>query len=195
MKRLALSVVLFAAAASLRAETFQIDPQHSKVMFRIRHLVGKVSGRFNKFEGTFDYEKGNPKAWKASAKIDAASIDTAIDKRDTHLRTADFLDVEKCPKIEFTSTKAASVKGDKAKLLGDLTLHCVTKPVALDLEIGGVIKDPWGNTRAGATATGTVKRKDFGIVWNKTLDAGGLMLGDDVEISLEIEGTPPEKKG
>lgn len=189
MRRLKLSLLaLVCLVGPLRAQTYQIDPDHSKVMFRIRHLVGKVTGRFNKFEGSFDYESGKPKAWKAWARIEAGSIDTGVEKRDSHLRTADFFDAEKCPALEFKSTKVTGVQGEKARLHGDLTIHCVTKPVVLDLELGGVAKDPWGNTRAGAMATGKINRKDFGLSWNKTLDAGGLLIGDEVEIMLEIEG-------
>lgn len=189
MIRTALSAALLAAmTASLRAETFQIDPGHSSVEFRIRHLVGKVSGRFNAFAGQFDYEAGKPALWKASATIDAASIDTGISKRDDHLRNEDFLDAGRCPELRFASSRISGAGGDRARLHGDLTMHCVTRPVVLDLELGGVIKDPWGNLRAGATARGKIKRKDFGLAWNKLLEAGGAMLGEEVEITLEIEG-------
>ena len=181
------------AAAPLGAETFTIDPAHSQVMFRIRHLmISKVSGRFNKFSGSFDYEEGKPGKWKTSAVIEAASIDTGIEKRDEHLRNSDFFDVEKCPTLEFKSTKVTDAKGDKAKLHGDLTMHCVTKPVVLDLEIGGVIKEKSG-LRAGALASGKLSRKDFKLLYNKILETGGVALGDEVEIELEIEGTTGKK--
>ena len=149
MKRL--FALLFAVAVlsgQAGAETYQIDPVHSDVRFSVSHMVGKVSGRFGKFEGTVDYVKGDPKAWKVDARIEAASIDTNNEDRDKHLRAADFLDTDKHPAIAFKSTKVAGLKGDKAKLHGDLTLHGVTKPVVLDLELGGVVKDPWGNQRA-----------------------------------------------
>ncbi|MBI3553422.1 MAG: YceI family protein [Elusimicrobia bacterium] len=187
MKELIAAAIVFLPYGFASAETFQIDPAHSSVSFRVRHLVSKVTGRFNKFEGNFDYEKGKPGAWKTSANIDPASINTDVPKRDDHLRSPDFFDVAKCPEMAFKSTKVDGVKGDKAKLHGDLTLHCVTKPVVLDLELAGTVNSPMG-LRAGATATGKVNRKDFGIVWNKTLDSGGLMLGDDVEITIEVEG-------
>lgn len=191
MKRsLLLTAVLALVAAPLAAETFQIDLNHSKVMFRVRHMmVAKVSGRFNKFSGTFDYTEGKPGSWKTRALIEAASIDTGIEKRDGHLRTPDFFDVEKYPTLEFKSVKVTDAKGDKAKLHGELTLHGVTKPVVLDLEIGGVIKDPREGLRAGAAATGKISRKDFGLTWNQILEAGGVAVGDEVEITLEIEGT------
>ncbi|MBI4376852.1 MAG: polyisoprenoid-binding protein [Elusimicrobia bacterium] len=187
LRRWAWAVVL-ASASGVRAETYTIDPDHSQVAFRIRHLVGKVSGRFSRFEGQFDYSEGKPAAWKAQATIDAASIDTNNKKRDDHLRAPDFFDAQRCPKMEFKSARVTDVNGNRAKLHGDLTMHCLTKPVALDLEAGGVGKDPWGNMRAGFTATGKIDRKDFGINWNKVLDAGGAVLGDEVEIMIEIEG-------
>ena len=189
------SIAVLAAvlASPAAAETFNIDGAHSSVSFRVRHLVSKVVGRFDKFEGTFDYEEGKPKAWKTSAKIDAASINTANEGRDKHLRSADFFDTDKCPSLEFVSKKVTAVKGNKARLQGDLTMHCVTKPVTLDLELGGTIAGPGGATKAGATATGKINRKDFGIVFNKALDNGGLMLGEDVEITIEIEGAAPKK--
>lgn len=188
---LAVIAVLFAVPAC--AETYVIDADHSAVTFRIKHLISKVPGRFTKFSGEFNYDPKDSKGWSANAEIDASSIDTNNEKRDKHLRSSDFFDVEKCPKITFKSTGVKDVKGDKGKLLGELTMHCVTKPVELDLEIGGVMKDPWGNQKAGAIATGKLNRKDFGIEWNKALDSGGLLLGNDVEITLEIEGAPKKK--
>ncbi len=188
MKRiLAAACLCVRMAGPLAAETFKIDPSHSSVTFRIRHFVSNVQGRFNKFEGSFDYVEGKPASWAAKAKIDAASINTDQAKRDEHLRSADFFDTEKCPSIEFSSSKATDIKGGKGKLLGSLTLHCVTKPVALDLEFGGTVKTAQG-VKAGAVAKGTINRKDFGIVWNKTLDSGALILGEDVEITIDIEG-------
>jgi polyisoprenoid-binding protein YceI len=195
-KILALAAVLVVAAPALRAEVYEIDPAHSSLGFRVKHLIGKVPGRFTKFAGTVSYEPGKPEGWKTEAKIDAASINTDNEKRDGHLKSPDFFDVAKCPEITFKSTKITDVKGETAKLLGDLTMHCVTKPVVLALEIGGTTKDPWGNARASWSATGTINRKDFGIVWNKALDSGGLMLGEDVAITLDIEAgvKPPEEK-
>lgn len=189
MKRTVLAaIVAFAAASGASAATYQIDAAHSSVGFKIRHLVGKTSGRFDKFEGSFAHAPGKPQEWKAVAMIDAASINTADAKRDAHLRNADFFDVDKCPKLEFKSTKASVGKSGKGKLEGELTMHCMTKPVKLDLEITGPTPDPWGNQRIGVTAIGTLNRKDWGIVYNKALDKGGLMLGEDVQLELEIEG-------
>ena len=186
MIALTFSMAVFAGRAG--AETYQIDPVHSDVRFSVSHMVGKVSGRFGKFEGTVEYAKGDPKTWKVDALIETASIDTNNEDRDKHLRAADFLETDKYPTISFKSTKVAGLKGEKAKLHGDLTLHGVSKPVVLDLELGGVVKDPWGKQRAGATATTKINRKDYGIVWNKVLDGGGLVVGEEISITLEIEG-------
>ena len=193
MKMILAVVALLSLSSALRAETYEIDPQHSSVGFRVKHLVGKVPGRFTKFSGTVSYEAGKPESWKTEAKIEAASINTDNENRDKHLNSPDFFDTAKCPDITFKSTKVSDIKGDTAKLAGDLTMHCVTKPVVLDLEIGGATKDPWGNAKAGFTATGMIHRKDWGIVWNKSLDAGGVLLGEDVAITLEVEaGVKPK---
>ena len=193
---LVLTAALVVSGLVVHAETYAIDPDHSHVGFRVKHLVGKVPGRFTKFGGTVSFTPGKPESWKTDAKIEAASINTDNEKRDGHLKSPDFFDTAKCPDITFKSTKVTDVKGDTAKLHGDLTMHCVTKPVVLDLELGGTTKDPWGNAKAGFTATGTVNRKDFGIIWNKTLDTGGVMLGEDVAISLDIEaGVKPKEDG
>jgi len=189
MKRVMLAGVLaLMAAVTAQAATYKIDTDHSTVAFKIRHLVGRVAGRFDKFDGTFNYEAGNAKAWSATANIDPASIDTGNAKRDGHLKSPDFFDTAKYPSMKFVSTGASSVQGAKATLTGNLTMHGVTKPVTLNLELLGETKDPWGNQRASFEATGTINRKDFGIVWNKTLETGGLMVGEEVAITLDIEG-------
>lgn len=181
-------LVLF-ATSQLRAEQFQIDPVHSDVTFKVKHMVvSKVIGRFDAFSGTFFYDEKNVKLWKASATIEAASINTANKDRDNHLRTKDFFEVEKYPAISFLSTKATGLTRDKAKLEGLLTLHGVQKPVVLDLEIGGKIKGMRGEMRAGFEAATKISRKDFGIVWNKVLESGGLVVGDEVEITIHVEG-------
>ncbi|MBI4422985.1 MAG: YceI family protein [Elusimicrobia bacterium] len=193
MRSIAVAAIFaFGVAASAGAETYQIDASHSTIGFRIRHLVGKVKGRFDTFEGTFDHVDGKPAAWKAAAVIEAASVNTANAKRDDHLRNPDFFNVEKCPKLEFVSKKVTEVKGNTAKLHGDLTMLCVTKPVVLDLEIGGVIKEKDG-LRAGALASGKLSRKEFKLLYNKILEAGGVAIGDEVEIDVEIEGTAGKK--
>jgi len=190
MKRLSLAVAVavFFGSAVAHAQTYTIDSSHSSVLFSVHHLVGRVAGHFDKFEGTFNYDAAKPETWQAEATIQAASVNTANDKRDAHLKTPDFFDVAKYPTLTFKSTGVTDVKDNHGKLAGNLTMHGVTKPVVLDLEIGGTIKDPWGNQRAGATATGHLNRKDFGMNWNKVLDTGGLMVGEEITIELNIEG-------
>lgn len=191
-KMLILTAALATLAAGARAEVYELDTAHTVVGFKAKHILGKVPGRFTKFSGTFTYDPKNPKSWSAQADIDPASINTDTPKRDAHLRSADFFDVVKCPAMTFKSTKITDVKGNHAKLHGDLTMHCVTRPVVLDLEIDGVGKDPWGNVEASFTATTTVNRKDWGINWNKTLDSGGVLVGDEIAIELDVTGTPKQ---
>jgi polyisoprenoid-binding protein YceI len=181
------AVALVGNLAVAQAAVYKIDPQHSSISFRVRHLAGHVTGQFDKFEGTFEYDPANIKVWKASATIDASSIDTKVDARDKHLRSDDFLDVAENPTLTFVSTKATGLKGDHAKLLGKLTIHGVTKKIALDLEIGGVAKDGSGNQRAAFTATTTIKRGDYGLTWNNIVE-GVALVGEQVEITIEAEG-------
>ena len=138
--------------------------------------------------GTFDYEPGKPETWKVDATIQAASINTKVPERDKHLKSPDFFDVEKYPTITFKSTKVTVVDAEHAKVEGLFSMHGVEKTVTLDIEIHGVAKDPWGNVRSAFTATTRLNRKDFGIVYNQTLETGNLLIGEDVDVSLEIEG-------
>ncbi|MBI3322459.1 MAG: polyisoprenoid-binding protein [Candidatus Omnitrophica bacterium] len=187
-KSLGFLLVFTFLASPAWAATYKIDADHSTVGFRIRHLVSWVRGTFDTFEGTFEYEPGKPEVWKAEAVIQTASINTHVEKRDEHLRSADFFDAAKYPQMTFKSTGVTGLSGDSAKLHGLLTIHGVEKPVVLDLQIHGEAADPWGNTRAGFTATTTINRKEFGITWNQPLGTGKLLMGDDVEITLDIEG-------
>lgn len=170
------------------ATTYAIDPDHTTVSFKVRHLFSNVQGTFNQVEGTIDYVPDHLEQWKASATIQASSINTRVDKRDQHLRSKDFFDVEQFPVITFRSTGATDVTASGAKLNGLLAIHGVEKPVVLDLVIHGEGKDPWGNVRSGFTATTTINRKDFGLTWNQTLETGQLLVGEDVSITLEVEG-------
>lgn len=184
----AVALTLLGAGLSWAAE-YTIDPDHSKVLFKIRHLgISTVTGRFDKFSGAFAFDPKNIQASKVTATVEATSIDTDVAKRDEHLRSADFFDVEKFPQITFVSKEIRDAQGGKFKVAGDLTIHGVTKPVTLDVELVGTVKDPWGNERAGFSATATINRKDFGLTWNKALETGGLLVGEEVWISLEIEG-------
>ena len=181
--------LLIVAGTSLAwATTYTVDPDHSTVSFKIRHLFSNVTGTFNTFEGQFDYVPDHPEQWKANVTIQAASIDTRVVDRDTHLRSKDFFDVEQHPTITFTSTGVTDVASARAKLHGRLTIHGIEKPVVLDLAIHGEGKDPWGNLRSGFTASTTINRKDFGLTWNQALETGQLLVGEEVAITLEIEG-------
>lgn len=182
-------LALLASTGAARAADYSIDPSHSSVEFKIRHLVGKVKGTFKDFEGDISFDEKALDKSKAKLTIKTASLSTDNEKRDAHLKSADFFDTEKFPTITFESKSFAKAAGKgKFKVMGDLTMHGVTKPVTMEVEYAGTEKDPWGNTRAGFTATTELKRKDFGIVWNKTLDSGGVMLGDDVSVTVQIEG-------
>ena len=171
----------------MAAEQWNFDPVHSSIGFWVRHLmVSKVHGRFNKWSGTLAFDEKNPSASNAQVKIDAASIFTEEGQRDTHLRSPDFLDVEKYPSIEFSSTSVERT-GEHWALKGDLTIHGVKKPVTLEVEYAGRVKDLWGGERIGFTARTAISRKDFGLTWNQALEAGGVLVGDKVEIVIEIE--------
>jgi len=185
------AVAACALPAVATAATWDLDPAHSSVQFSVRHLmVSNVRGEFGKLSGNVQGDEADPTHAKVEAEIDAASVNTRIEKRDTHLRSADFLDVAKYPKITFVSTKIEPASAGHFKVSGDLTLHGVTHPVVLDVE-GPTpeMKDPWGKTRAGAQATTKINRKDFGINWNQSLDAGGVAVGDEVTITIDVEAT------
>lgn len=182
---LAAAFLGLSAGAQAAPTTWTIDPNHSNVTFSIRHFFSKVTGSFTKFSGQVVYDPANPGASMAKAEIDANSITTSNDRRDNHLRSADFFDVAKYPTLSFESTKVTA-DGSKLKIEGNLTMHGVTKPVTLEGEFLGA-GPAMGGQRAGFEASGKIDRKEFGIVWNKTVD-NGTMLGDDVEIHLGIEG-------
>ncbi len=190
LRRLAALAVL-AAPAVAAAATWQLDPTHSSVQFAIRHMmVSNVRGEFTKLSGSAEGDPKDPAKATITATIDAASIDTREAKRDAHLKGADFFDVEKFPTITFKSKKIEAAGAGKWKVTGDLTLHGVTKEVVLDVdEVTPPIQDPMGNTRAGAHATTKINRKDFGIDWSKTMDSGGLIVGEEVTITLDVEAT------
>ena len=189
LRFLALGVSLFSLLSSpASAATYTVDADHTTVGFRIRHLLSYVQGQFNQFEGTFEYDPEKSEAWKVEAVVQAASIDTNVAARDKHLRSADFFDVETFPTLSFKSTQVTDVTPTTAKLHGLLNLHGVEKPVVFDLEILGVVKDPWGNTLAGFTARTKINRKDFGLTWNQAVETGQFLVGEEVEITLEVSG-------
>ena len=184
---LAAALALVAPAAS--AVELQVDPAHSTATFAIKHMmVSTVRGNFGKVSGTVNYDPKEATRSSANIQIDPASIDTRNDKRDTHLKSGDFFDVQKCPGMSFKSTKIEKAGDKHYKVLGDLTMHCTTKPVTLDVEgLNGPVKGPQGGNLYAATASGKISRKEFGLTWNKTLEAGGVAVGDDVLLTVELE--------
>lgn len=167
---------------------WSIDPMHSEVNFKIRHLViSNVSGSFKKFSAEAETEGDNFEKAKVHFTADASSIDTGVEQRDGHLISADFFDVTKYPSITFVSTSLKKVGDNEFKLTGDLTIRDITKSIELDVEFGGVGKDGYGNTKAGFEVTGKVNRKDFGLTWNMATEAGGLTLGDDVKLTANVQ--------
>lgn len=170
------------------AANYKIDADHTTISFKVKHLFSNVQGNFKKFEGSFVYDPNKPETWKTEATIQADSIDTNVGERDKHLRSKDFLEVEKYPTIAFKSTGLTDVTPAGAKLNGLLTIHGIEKPVVLDLEILGEAKDPWGNVAAGFTATTKINRKDFGLTWNQALETGGVLVGEEITITLEVAG-------
>ena len=172
---------------------YRIDPAHSSAHFSVRHMmIANVRGEFTKVSGTIKLDPANPTGSSVEATIDATSINTREPDRDKHLKSADFLDVEKFPVLTFKS-KAVSKDGDEWKVKGDLTIHGVSKEVTLTVE-GPTpeTKDPWGNVRIGASASTKINRKDFGLHWNTALEAGGVLVGDEVKITLDVEATKQE---
>lgn len=166
---------------------YNVDMDHSTVGFSVSHMtVSKTTGRFTDFTGFIDLDPETVAVKALEANIKTASVTTNHKKRDTHLKGPDFFDVKKYPTMMF-KMKSYKKTGDEYTVLGDLTLHGVTKEITLVGNLNGVNKDPWGSIRAGFSASGKINRKDFGMVWNKVLDNGGLVVGDDVIITLDIE--------
>jgi len=170
--------------------TWTIDPAHTVVELAVKHLMfSTVKGRFPTVSGIIVLNEADLSASSVTAEIEAASIHTGDAARDAHLRSADFLDVEAFPTITFRSTEIVPQGRDKFIIVGDLTLHGETREVSLEAELLGTGTDPWGGRRAGFAATTTISRKEFGLTWNQGLEAGGVLVGDQVKISLEIQAT------
>jgi polyisoprenoid-binding protein YceI len=168
--------------------SWQIDPAHSAIEFSVRHLmITNVRGQFDKFGGSVDFDEQNPTQTKVNVQIEAASINTKAADRDNHLRSADFLDAANHPYLTFVSKNVALADKSHARLTGDLTIRGVTKPVVLDVEYVGSIKNPWGMTSAGFNARTKINRKDWGLEWNVALETGGMLVGDDITVSIEVE--------
>ena len=169
-------------------EKWEIDSSHSGIHFSVRHMVvAKVRGQFARWSGSVLAEDGDLGRAQVEAVIDASSIQTGVADRDTHLRSADFLDVASFPEITFKGSRVEKVSDEALRLTGDLTIRGVTREVALDVEYSGKTKDPWGNERVGFTAKTAIERQDVGLTWNQVLEAGGVMVGDRIAIEIEVE--------
>ncbi len=181
---------LLALAAPALAAQYDIDPAHSTVGFKVKHMaVSWVRGSFDDFGGTFTFDPASPAAAQVQAEIKVASISTGNAKRDAHLVNPDFFDAGKYPTMTFTSTGLKMTSDTEGVLTGNLTMHGVTREVVLDLTYNGGVKDPWGIERVGFSATGKLDRQDYGLTYNTVLDTGGLAVGNDIEFTIEVEGT------
>jgi polyisoprenoid-binding protein YceI len=170
--------------------TWQIDPSHTTIEFAAKHMMfTTVKGRFTGVEGLIVADEADPAASSVRVTIDAASLDSRDERRDGHLRSADFLDVENHPRITFTSTRVEPVAADRLKVHGDLTIRGITRPVILDTTYHGTGATPFGSTVAGFTAETQINRKDFGLTWNVALETGGVLVGETVKISLEVQAS------
>jgi len=187
--RLHLTVAVLAAPALATASTWNIDPAHTSAQFAVRHLViSTVRGQLGKVSGVVNLDDGDLTKSSVQASIDAAGIDTREQKRDEHLRGPDFLDVAKYPTITFTSKKVEKVSDDIYKVTGDLTIRGVTKEVTLSVQGSPKpLKDPMGNVKMGGVATTRINRQDFGVSWSKSLDGGGLVVADEVDVTIDVE--------
>ncbi|MBO9666326.1 MAG: polyisoprenoid-binding protein [Bdellovibrio sp.] len=175
-------------AISAHAEKFKLDPAHTNVQFQVPHLVvSKVKGHFTKFDGSFDFDEKSMKLDNVMVTIQADSLNTNEADRDKHLRSPDFFDVTKYPTLTFKGTKVNYDNNKPHEIEGDLTIHGVTKKVKLEIDYKGAVTDPWNNRRVAFELEGKVNRKDFGLKWNKAMEAGGFVVGDDVKIEIEGE--------
>ncbi len=182
-----LAALMLAAAPLFAAETYTVDKVHSNAQFTIRHLMSKVTGKFTDVEGAVEVDRAKPEASVVEFKIKTASIDTANKQRDDDLRSANFFDVASHPEITFKSTKVKPTGKDSYQVTGTLTMRGVAKEITLPVTVLGEMKDPWGNERIGFEVETTLNRKDYNILWNKTLDSGGYLLGDDVKVTIALE--------
>jgi polyisoprenoid-binding protein YceI len=165
-----------------------IDTSHSQIQFTVRHMmISNVRGRFENFSGTVDLDENNPENSKIDIKIEIATLNTRDAQRDGHLRSADFFEAEKYPYMTYVSKKIKKTDAIHAKVYGDLTIRNVTREVVLEVEFNGKAKSPWGTTSAGFNAEAKISRKDFGLEWNKTLETGGVLVGDEITINIDFE--------
>jgi polyisoprenoid-binding protein YceI len=167
---------------------WQIDLAHSEITFSVRHMmISKVRGSFETFSGSVNFDEANPTNTSVDITIDAASINTREDQRDGHLRSPDFLNADEYPTLTFKSTKVEQTDAENGKLYGDLTILGVTKPVVLDVEYAGQAKSPWGTTSAGFSGKTSINRTDWGLTWNQALETGGILVGEKINIDIELE--------
>lgn len=172
----------------METKAWNLDTTHSSINFSVRHMVfAKVRGRFGTWSGKVDLDPQDPAKSSIEVEIDGASIDTGVADRDNHLRSPDFLDVERFPTLRFKSTKVDKAGEGRYRIHGELTIREATREVVLDAEYGGQAKDPWGNTRVAFTASAAIERSAFGLTWNQVLEAGGVLVGDRVDIEIEIQ--------
>lgn len=182
-------------SAVVDLQTYIVDAAHSQVRFSVRHLgFSKVRGQFNSFDGTVRMSANELDSLQAAASVDIASITTGDDKRDAHLRSDDFFDAENHPSLTFESTGVRDISGTSCILDGRLTIRGTSKPVALETEWLGEVTDPWGGARVALEATTTINRKEFGLNWNQMLEAGGVLVGENVEITLEIQAVRQDER-
>ncbi|NOX87844.1 MAG: polyisoprenoid-binding protein [Calditrichaeota bacterium] len=182
-----LTLILFFAGSLMAGDKYDIDIAHSRVSFSVKHMViATVTGKFNDFSGTIDYDDNDATKTRADVTINAASIDTDNEKRDNHLRSADFFDTENFKTITF-KTDGVEKRGDNYVAVGNLTMHGVTKKIEIPFTVTGKIVDPWGNVRIGIEGSASLNRKDFGINWSKSMDNGGLVVSDKVKININLE--------
>jgi polyisoprenoid-binding protein YceI len=174
---------------------WQVDPAHTEVEFSVRHLmISNVKGRFGKIAGSVVYDQQARKLVSLDIEIDTASVDTRVEPRDNHLRSADFFDVQNHPKMTFKGRRIVGSVDDAFKLIGDLTIRGTTREITLDVALEGSGNDPWGNERRGYSATGKLDRRDFGLIWNQAIEAGGIAVGNDVKIVINTELMRPLPK-
>ena len=184
MKILKLSLASIAVSTALFAGTYNVDASHTNAGFTVKHMmITNVTGKFNDIAGTFEFDEKTNTLKSINGEIIVASINTANEKRDEHLKAEEMFDVAKFPKITFKSTKI-----EKDAVYGDFTMKGVTKNIKLDLETSSVIKDPWGKQRTGFSLNGKIKRSDFGLTWNKALETGGVAVSDEVKLAIDVEG-------
>lgn len=189
--KIAFKTILLASliCGSAFATEFGLDSTHSSVGFSVKHLmVSNVKGKFNVFDGNFSVDGKTNRLTRFEGLVDVSSVDTDVQKRDDHLKSPDFFDVVKYPKMSFVMSKFTPLKGSKSKVIGNLTIKNITKSVVFDTQTSQIVKDMQGNDRIGITLNSKINRKDFGLNWNKALETGGFVVGDEIKINVELEG-------